>query len=69
MKLKCAVCNKTLKYRSQGFDCSCDSEKIFCAEHRIKDMHDCSTINKSILNERLSKSLPLIVADKIKFRI
>lgn len=63
---RCSVCNIKLKLLSDRYDCSCDPQKVFCVSHRIKEFHDCSTINKEKLRSELALRLPLVVGEKIR---
>ena len=65
--VKCDFCKKKLKLLTDRYDCGCD--KIFCAEHRIKDVHNCTNINVEQLRNNLAKNLPRVEFDKLIYRI
>jgi hypothetical protein len=59
---RCNKCNK--KVGLLGFDCRCGG--IYCGKHRHSNEHNCTFDFKSMELQRLKKSNPKIIADKIK---
>ncbi|XP_049284286.1 uncharacterized protein LOC125764276 [Anopheles funestus] len=61
-KLRCAQCNKKL---GVIMIMKCHCEKIFCAQHRYAEAHNCSYDFKVEGRKVLEKNNPLVVADKL----
>ncbi|XP_053670475.1 uncharacterized protein LOC128720805 [Anopheles nili] len=61
-KLRCAQCNKKL---GVIMIMKCHCEKIFCAQHRYAEAHNCSYDFKVEGRKILEKNNPLVVADKL----
>uniref|UniRef100_A0A182NZD2 AN1-type domain-containing protein n=1 Tax=Anopheles epiroticus TaxID=199890 RepID=A0A182NZD2_9DIPT len=61
-KLRCAQCNKKL---GVIMIMKCHCEKIFCAQHRYAEAHNCSFDFKVEGRKVLEKNNPLVVADKL----
>jgi len=55
---KCSVCNKRVPLATQ-FKCGCDSQKMFCINHRYPEEHSCSKEKEKIKLEK-------VVADKLQ---
>ncbi|KAF0915566.1 hypothetical protein E2562_036751 [Oryza meyeriana var. granulata] len=62
---RCATCRK--KVGLTGFKCRCGG--TFCGGHRYADAHSCGFDHKSAGREQIAKQNPLVVADKLIFRI
>ncbi|KAF0915565.1 hypothetical protein E2562_036750 [Oryza meyeriana var. granulata] len=62
---RCATCWK--KVGLTGFKCRCGG--TFCGTHRYADEHSCGFDYKSTGREQIAKQYPLVVADKMAFRI
>jgi len=60
-KNRCASCKK--KVGLTGFTCRCGG--LFCSIHRYSDKHECSFDYKAMGAEEISKSNPVIVAQKV----
>lgn len=60
-KNRCQSCKK--KVGLTGFTCRCGG--LFCSIHRYSDKHDCSFDYKAMGAEEISKSNPVIVAQKV----
>jgi len=60
-KNRCGVCKK--KVGLTGFTCRCAG--LFCSIHRYSDKHDCKFDYKAMGAEEISKSNPVIVAQKV----
>ena len=58
---KCSVCNKKVPLATQ-FKCGCDSNKMFCINHRYPEEHSCT-------KEKEEVKLVKVEADKLKYRI
>merc|ERR1712241_563984 len=58
---RCALCKK--KVGLTGFTCRCGG--LFCGIHRYSDKHDCNFDYKAMRKKKISKSNPVIVAQKI----
>ena len=65
---KCAICNKKLKL-TNCYDCSCNEKFFFCSEHKLKELHNCSQLDKTLLRDKLSKILPKVEKDKVHNRL
>ena len=61
-KIKCSYCNKKLKF-IERYDCSCNL--IFCSEHRLRYVHNCTTYSIDNEKQKLEKSLPKIIGEKL----
>uniref|UniRef100_A0AAG5D1K5 AN1-type domain-containing protein n=1 Tax=Anopheles atroparvus TaxID=41427 RepID=A0AAG5D1K5_ANOAO len=61
-KLRCAQCNKKL---GMVMIMKCHCEKVFCAQHRYAEAHNCSYDFKFEGRKVLEKNNPLVVADKL----
>lgn len=61
-KLRCAQCNKKL---GVIMIMKCHCEKMFCAQHRYAEAHNCSYDFKVEGRKVLEKNNPLVVADKL----
>jgi hypothetical protein len=55
---KCSVCNKKVPLATQ-FKCGCDSNKMFCINHRYPEEHSCTKEKEKI-------KLDKVVADKLQ---
>ena len=55
---KCSVCNKKVPLATQ-FKCGCDSNKMFCINHRYPEEHACT-------KEKEKVNLVKVVADKLQ---
>jgi len=60
-KNRCASCKK--KVGLTGFTCRCGG--LFCSIHRYSDKHECHFDYKAMGAEEISKSNPVIVAQKV----
>jgi len=60
-KNRCFVCKK--KVGLTGFTCRCGG--LFCSIHRYSDKHDCGFDYKAMGAEEISKSNPVVVAQKV----
>merc|ERR1719323_2227555 len=60
-KNSCFVCKK--KVGLTGFTCRCGG--LFCSIHRYSDKHDCGFDYKAMGAEEISKSNPVVVAQKV----
>lgn len=58
---KCSVCNKKVPLATQ-FKCGCDSNKMFCINHRYPEEHSCT-------KEKEKVKLIKVEADKLKHRV
>ncbi|KAG1363859.1 zinc finger A20 and AN1 domain-containing stress-associated protein 1 [Cocos nucifera] len=58
---RCAGCRKRVGLT--GFRCRCG--KLFCAEHRYSDRHDCSFDYKAAGREAIARENPVVRAAKI----
>ncbi|XP_052869722.1 uncharacterized protein LOC128275305 [Anopheles cruzii] len=61
-KLRCAQCNKKL---GVIMIMKCHCEKIFCAQHRYAEAHNCSYDFKLQGRKLLERENPLVVAEKL----
>lgn len=61
-KLRCAQCNKKL---GMVMIMKCHCEKVFCAQHRYAEAHNCSYDFRLEGRKVLEKNNPLVVADKL----
>jgi len=59
---KCAICQK--KMGPLGFECPCSAKVVFCEKHRLREDHACP-----LINAKGNVILPLVVADKLKYRV
>ncbi|BAF13444.1 zinc finger AN1 domain-containing stress-associated protein 14 [Oryza sativa Japonica Group] len=62
---RCATCRR--KVGLTGFKCRCGG--TFCGGHRYADEHGCGFDYKSSGRELIAKQNPVVVADKLAFRI
>uniref|UniRef100_A0A1Q3FED0 AN1-type domain-containing protein n=2 Tax=Culex tarsalis TaxID=7177 RepID=A0A1Q3FED0_CULTA len=62
-KLRCAHCNRKLGVIMVFMKCHC--EKIFCAQHRYAEAHNCSYDFKLEGKKLLERENPLVVAQKL----
>jgi len=60
-KNRCFVCKK--KVGLTGFTCRCGG--LFCSIHRYSDKHECGFDYKAMGAEEISKSNPVVVAQKV----
>merc|ERR1719513_105585 len=60
-KNRCLSCKK--KVGLTGFTCRCGG--LFCSIHRYSDKHECSFDYKALGAEEISKSNPVVVAQKV----
>jgi hypothetical protein len=60
-KNRCMACKK--KVGLTGFTCRCGG--LFCSIHRYSDKHECSFDYKALGAEEISKSNPVVVAEKV----
>jgi hypothetical protein len=60
-KMKCLSCKK--KVGLTGFTCRCGG--LFCSIHRYSDKHVCAFDYKALGAEEISKSNPVVVAEKV----
>jgi len=60
-KNRCFVCKK--KVGLTGFTCRCGG--LFCSIHRYTDKHECTFDYKAMGAEEISKSNPVVVAQKV----
>jgi len=60
-KNRCFVCKK--KVGLTGFTCRCGG--LFCSIHRYTDKHECNFDYKAMGAEEISKSNPVVVAQKV----
>lgn len=60
-KNRCASCKK--KVGLTGFTCRCGG--LFCSIHRYSDKHECHFDYKAMGAEEISKSNPVVVAQKV----
>jgi len=60
-KNKCLTCKK--KVGLTGFTCRCGG--LFCSIHRYSDKHVCGFDYKALGAEEISKSNPVVVAEKV----
>jgi len=60
-KNRCLTCKK--KVGLTGFTCRCGG--LFCSIHRYSDKHQCNFDYKALGAEEISKSNPVIVAQKV----
>lgn len=58
---RCAGCRKRVGL--MGFQCRCG--KLFCAEHRYSDRHDCSFDYRTAGREAIARENPVVRAAKI----
>lgn len=58
---RCASCKKKLGLT--GFTCRCGS--LFCSIHRYSDKHQCDFDYKALGAEEISRSNPVVVAQKV----
>lgn len=61
-KLRCAQCNRRLGV-IMVMRCHC--EKVFCAQHRYAEAHNCSYNFKAVGKQILERENPLVVAQKL----
>ena len=61
LPVRCSSCNK--KVGLTGFKCRCGS--TFCTLHRYPETHDCSFDFKASGRDAISKSNPVVKADKL----
>lgn len=60
-KNRCLSCKK--KVGLTGFTCRCGG--LFCGIHRYSDKHECAFDYKALGAEEISKSNPVVVAEKV----
>jgi len=60
-KNRCVACKK--KVGLTGFTCRCGG--LFCSIHRYSDKHECNFDYKALGAEEISKSNPVVVAEKV----
>merc|ERR1719452_103509 len=60
-KSRCLSCKK--KVGLTGFTCRCGG--LFCSIHRYSDKHECGFDYKALGAEEISKSNPVVVAQKV----
>merc|ERR550519_3058712 len=60
-KRKCLKCKK--KIGLTGFECRCGG--LFCSIHRYANKHVCAFDYKAMGAEEISKSNPVVVAEKV----
>lgn len=60
-KSRCLACKK--KVGLTGFTCRCGG--LFCSIHRYSDEHECSFDYKALGAQEISKSNPVVVAQKV----
>lgn len=60
-KNRCGACKK--KVGLTGFTCRCGG--LFCSIHRYSDKHECGFDYKAMGAEEISKSNPVVVAQKV----
>merc|ERR1719147_272217 len=60
-KNRCLTCKK--KVGLTGFTCRCGG--LFCSIHRYSDKHECGFDYKALGAEEISKSNPVVVAQKV----
>jgi len=60
-KNRCLSCKK--KVGLTGFTCRCGG--LFCSLHRYSDKHECGFDYKALGAEEISKSNPVVVAEKV----
>jgi len=60
-KNRCISCKK--KVGLTGFTCRCGG--LFCSLHRYSDKHECGFDYKALGAEEISKSNPVVVAEKV----
>lgn len=60
-KSRCLACKK--KVGLTGFTCRCGG--MFCSMHRYSDKHECSFDYKALGAQEISKSNPVVVAQKV----
>merc|ERR1719341_1549168 len=60
-KNRCLSCKK--KVGLTGFTCRCGG--LFCSIHRYSDKHECGFDYKALGAEEISKSNPVVVAQKV----
>eukprot|EP00088_Acartia_fossae_P050200 TRINITY_DN5606_c0_g1_i1.p1 TRINITY_DN5606_c0_g1~~TRINITY_DN5606_c0_g1_i1.p1 ORF type:complete len:234 (+),score=87.22 TRINITY_DN5606_c0_g1_i1:353-1054(+) len=60
-KNRCLSCKK--KVGLTGFTCRCGG--LFCSIHRYSDKHECAFDYKALGAEEISKSNPVVVAEKV----
>jgi hypothetical protein len=60
-KNRCATCKKKLGLT--GFTCRCGG--LFCSIHRYSDKHQCGFDYKALGAEEISRSNPVVVAQKV----
>lgn len=64
-KNRCLCCNK--KVGVIGFPCRCGG--TFCGVHRFPETHECNIDHKSAGRAIIAKQNPLVIADKLIYRI
>lgn len=61
--IKCFKCRKKLRI-TNNYTCKCN--KIFCAQHRFYEQHECSFDHRSEAIERLIRDNPRVVKEKFQ---
>lgn len=62
-KTRCAVCNKKLVL--DYFNCSCSNDQVFCSSHRFPSDHQCTFDFKKVHKERIRKTNPKVMGEKL----
>ena len=60
---RCSICK--IKVGINYFECSCDTSKMFCGEHRFPFRHNCTKDCKVEYSKQLEKDNPIVKRDPL----